>query len=131
MKKMVLMATFLSIFTPATGIAASWELYHVQGKVPFCEFYLDKENVLSPEKGIIRVWQKKACFNAQKAESEESVDLIEIDCKERTERTLLRNRHDKDGAYMGKNPFEWHYVDPEDTAFSARFKALCKATKVK
>lgn len=133
MKKMVLVAALLAIFVPRQVIAAGWELYYVdkQGKVPFCEFYLDKDSVMSPEKGIIRAWQKKTCFDAQKAKSEETVDLTEIDCKERTERTLLRNKEDKDGAYMGRNPFEWHYADPEDTVFSARFKTLCKATKVK
>src|SRR3990172_3393220 len=98
MKKMILLATLLAIFMPRQGKAASWELYYVdkQGKTPFCEFSFDKESVLAPEKGVVRVWHKKACSDAQKAKSEETIDLTEINCKERLERTLLRNRYDKD-----------------------------------
>jgi len=119
---------FALVMTAFTGRAEAdeWKLFYQVEEGP--KFYFDKESVVSPQKGIIRVWMKTALAEDESEEIEQSRTDVEIDCKGRSYKVVEQEKSDGGGPAIKGNeapPDRTARRLPLDSAMGSLWTNLC------
>ena len=125
-------------------ITSDWVKYNIDDKG---NVYSYKKGNIEKNKGkyIVQVWKKEVFSNEGREKeiqwltkhrmptegydkSSEQKDLMEIDCKKRTARTLSFKLYDTNGKVLYSRDYDepvWDYIDPESNDETI-LKGVCK-----
>jgi hypothetical protein len=126
----------LALFTYAEVWGAEWKLY--DSNEDFLCYY-DIESITHPSKNIVRVWVKwdfsekgvmyyMGKFGIKYMSLSHSINLPEINCLEKTIRSLSLTYYDNEGEviYSFSSPSsKWDFIPPE-TIGEILYKEVCK-----